>query len=124
MSDLDNALESFNAERRHHPLIAALNTARGARYYDLLRQVLADIGPALVADFNRFKADTGKVTLCNLGQLVLRYGLNFKATVEYLEDEHLLSGGMYESLKGRGVKVRDVLDAAREAEAGCAPPQG
>ena len=109
-------LDAFNAEHRHHPLIAELNTARGKRYYDLLRQVLADIGPAIVADFDRFRAETGTVTPVNLGQIVLRHGLNFKATCEWLEEVTDLPTGTYERLKLDGLKVRDVLDAARKAE--------
>lgn len=114
---LDAALEAFNAEHRYHPLIAELNTARGQRYGRLLRQVLMYIGPAITADCERFKAETGTVTPVNLGQLMLRYGLSFKATCEFLEEARCLPTGTYEKLKRDGPKVRDVLDAARKAEA-------
>lgn len=100
-----------------HPLMAELGTARGKRYYELLKQILADIGPLMVADFDKFKETSGKVTLCNVGQIALRHGLNFKATCEWLEDARRLPAGTYETKLAGRIKVRDIMAAAREADA-------
>jgi hypothetical protein len=88
-----------------------LKTARGKRYYDILRLVLAEVGGAIEADARAIVEQTGKITPLDVGRLATRYDLNFKATCEHLEDRNVLPCGTHQSLVERGLKVKRILAA-------------
>lgn len=99
-------------------LTEQLRNARGKRYYDILKQILAEIGPQIAEDARTIKDQNGgKLTLFNVGQLAVKYDLNFKATVEWLEESRVLKTGAYERLKDAGVKAREVLTAVPQGDA-------
>ena len=88
-----------------------MKTARGQRYYGLLKSFLAVNGKAIVDEFKAIKA-TGKATPVEIGYLSLKYGLNFKATWEWLYETGCLRYD-YDEVS-RSFKVADVYTAARE----------
>lgn len=88
--------------------------ARGQRYYGLLKAFLSVRGKEIVSGFWTIKARDGKVTPVDIGYLSLKYGLNLKATWEWLEECRCVHSGMYEHFGSSGIKVRDVYEAARE----------
>lgn len=93
-------------------------THGGKAYYEELRAILAEIGPALKADAEAMRDDAGKLTVRALCQLALKYTLNVKATCEALEDMRILPTGTYDGLKDRGFKPMAMLrQVAAEDEA-------
>lgn len=86
-------------------------TRGGKGYYDELRTILAEIGPALLADAQAYKAAGSGFTVAMACRLALRYELNLKAVCTYLEDQHVLACGTYDSLLARDLKP---LAALRE----------
>ena len=84
-------------------------THGGKAYYDELKQILAEIGPALQADAESLKSTNGALTVGDLCRLALKYTLNVKATCEALEDMRILPCGMYDSLKQRGFQPMAML---------------
>jgi hypothetical protein len=84
--------------------------ARGQRYYALLKAFLSVRGKEMV-DYAK-TIDT--VRLVDLGHISLKFGLNFKATVEWLEETYVIRGGVYDVIKRSGWTVSQIYDAARE----------
>lgn len=90
-----------------------LKTARGKRYYDILKLILVDVGPQIVADAQQIAIDTGKLTVLDIGRMAVKYDLNYRATCEWLEESRVLPAGAYQRLKDNGLKVGEVLAAAK-----------
>jgi hypothetical protein len=91
----------------------AIKTARGQIYYGLLKTILSHVGKTLKDEVRAFKA-SGKFTPIDMGYLSLKYGLNFKATSEWLEECGAVKAGSYEMIQRGGLKVKDIYAAARE----------
>jgi hypothetical protein len=87
--------------------------ARGQRYYSLLKAFLSVNGKAMVEECHRIAQEQQKVTPVDIGYLSLKFGLNFKATWEWLEETHCLRT-TYHLFEDSGKKVRDVYALARE----------
>jgi hypothetical protein len=87
--------------------------ARGQRYYSLLKAFLSVNGKAMVDECHRIAQEQQKVTPVDIGYLSLKFGLNFKATWEWLEETRCLRT-TYHLFTDSGHKVRDVYDKARE----------
>lgn len=77
---------------------------RGKAYFDELRAIVAEIAPDLRRDVEAIKAER-KIKTRDLCVLALRYRLNFKATVEALEDMNLLACGVYDRIKDSGFPI-------------------
>lgn len=90
---------------------AEMKTARGQRYYGLLKSLLAVNGKAMVDEFHRLAKAQGKATGVEVGYISLKYGLNFKATWEWLYETRCIRLD-YDDVSGN-FKVRDVYAAAR-----------
>lgn len=90
-----------------------MKMARGQRYYGLLKSFLAVNGKAIVDEFKALRISNGKVTPVDIGYLSLKYGLNYKATWEWLHETRCLSMD-YDDVP-HGFKVREVYAAARES---------
>jgi hypothetical protein len=107
-------------------LTEQLRHARGKRYYDILRLVLADVGALIVTDARAVIASTGTLTTLDIGVLSVRYDLNYKATVEWLEENQVLPTGTYEKMLDSGLgtrlKVGEILAAARQQQGAKRPP--
>lgn len=87
--------------------------ARGQRYYSLLKAFLSVNGKAIVDEFQRIKDEQGAFYPVDIGYLSLKFGLNFKATWEWLEETYCLRT-TYHLFEDSGRKVRDVYASARE----------
>jgi hypothetical protein len=85
--------------------------ARGQRYYALLKAFLSVQGKAMV---DYAKSLDNKLRVVDLGQISLKFGLNFKATVEWLEETRVIRSGSYDRFKRSGLKVTDVMEATRQ----------
>lgn len=97
-----------------------LKVSRGKGYYTVLRLVLAEIGQAMLDDARAIKAERGGISLLDIGRLAVRYDLNLKATMEWLAEGsqgHIIPTGAYDMCVDGGMKARQVLEAARQAEA-------
>lgn len=95
-------------------ILDAMKDTRGQRYYGLLKAFLSVQGKAIVDTFHRVKAEQGgSVTPVDIGYVVSLYGLNFKATVEWLEETGCVAGGTHRRITA-GLKVGTIMDAARE----------
>lgn len=89
---------------------------RGVAYYTELKRILAEIGPAIIADAEAIKAATGTITPVGVAGLALKHNLNFKATCEWLEEQRFLRYGTYDRIRA-SLKISDLLDeAAKRAE--------
>ena len=88
-----------------------LRGLRGKHYINALLTIEAESGDSMNTEFDRIKKETGKVTLCNIGQIAVKYGLNIKATIEWFEHTGRIRFGMYDSLKNRGLKAMDIYKA-------------
>lgn len=84
-----------------------LTGLRGAAYYARLREILADCGQ-LLADEAK---EIDQITPLDIGVLAIKYGLNFKATCEWLEESRVIPTGTYDRLIKRGIKISDILSA-------------
>lgn len=83
---------------------------RGQQYYSLLKEFLRIAGKPLVTEARAF----GRLSPVDVGYLSLRYGLNLKATWEWLEECEVVASGTYEDCIERGLKVKDIYARARE----------
>lgn len=89
--------------------------ARGQRYYSLLKAYLSVQGKPIVDSFWEIKRSQGAVYVIDIAYLVSKYGLNFKALTEWLEETHCIPSGMYELIKeSKGFKVSSYIDEARK----------
>lgn len=96
---------------------AKLKTARGSRYYDILKNICRLIEADFKQDYSAIRSHYGKVTPVMAGVLTLRYGLNYKATFFALETICNAPSGWYDRLiVDGGQKVGDILEAARNLE--------
>lgn len=100
-------------------LAAMREGARGQRYYALLKAYLAVRGEDIVSAAKAMHGGEKKLTVLDLGRLHLRFGLNFKALVEWLEECHVIWTGTYEKIKDNGIRVKDIL---AKIEAPTPPP--
>lgn len=82
---------------------------QGKAYIDELKAYLKDIQFQVKNDVKVLHQRNGKVTLRFVCQLALKYELNLKAMFGFLEDEHLIAFGTYESLKDRGLRPMTML---------------
>lgn len=89
-----------------------LKTARGQRYYGLLKSFLRERGKAMVDAFVQIRTEAGKVTPVDIGYIALRFDLNYKATWEWLYEARCI-GVDYDDV-ARRFKVSEVMDAARK----------
>lgn len=87
--------------------------ARGQRYYSLLKAFLSVNGKVVVDEFKRIKSSEGKVTPVDIGYISLKFGLNFKATWEWLGECQCVCSGTYNHFIESKIKVADVYAAAR-----------
>lgn len=92
-----------------------LKVTRGKGYYTVLKQILAGCGKQIIADA-RVMAESGKLTVLDVGHLAKKYDLNYKATCEWLEENGVIPTGTHQELVRRGLKAREVLEAVREAK--------
>jgi hypothetical protein len=89
--------------------------ARGQRYYALLKAYLSVQGKPIVDTFKEIWQAQGAFYVIDIAHLVNRYGLNFKALTEWLEETGCIPSGMYERIKeAPGFKVSTYLEAARK----------
>lgn len=94
-------------------LRAEIKTARGKRYYALLKAILSRVGKPIVDTANKIHDETGKLTPIDIGYLSLWFDLNFKATCEWLEEAQIIPHGMHDRIR-QNVKVGDLYALARE----------
>lgn len=96
-------------------LAAMRDGTRGQRYYGLLKAYLSVKGKTICDEAQRLKRERGgTLTLVELGYIHLKYGLNFKATVEWLEETSCIRSGTYDLYIENRWKVKDIVAAARE----------
>jgi hypothetical protein len=98
--------------------------ARGQRYYALLKAFLSVSGKAMVDCAHSTHEPDGKMSPVGVGFVALKFGLNFKATCEWLEETHCIRAGAYDYIMSgnltqvdgtkKRVQVRDIYDAVRE----------
>lgn len=104
-------------------LTQSLKTARGKRYYDILKSLRDIIAPDLAADFEAVYQYRGGMTPAWIGVLALHYDVNYKAMIELLEWGRHVKCGLYDRIiTDGGVKVRDAFEAARKIDDGPVKP--
>lgn len=98
-------------------LTQSLKTARGKRYYDILKSIRDLVAPDLTTDVEAIKQHHGKLTVVLVGVLALHYDVNFKAMLELLEWIVRIPCCQYDRIiTDGGLKVRDIFEAARTIE--------
>lgn len=96
-------------------LTKQLKTARGKRYYEILRCLRHCLSDDLSKDFLEIKKYYGKITPVTIGVLALHYDINLKAMFELLNDCHLIKCGHYDRIIIDGkVKVGEIFEAAKQ----------
>lgn len=98
--------------------------ARGQRYYALLKAFLSVKGKEIVDFVNTLRNPDGGVSPAAVGCVSLKFGLNFKATCEWLEETRVIRAGTYDRLmdsrlrlpngKTKAIQVKDIYEAAHE----------
>jgi hypothetical protein len=88
--------------------------ARGQRYYALLKAFLSINGKAIHDFAISLKEQRGSLRVIDLGYVALNFDLNFKATVEWLEETHVIRAGAYSQISRSKLKVADILAAAHD----------
>lgn len=97
-------------------LLEQFQTARGERYYAILKAILSVKGKAIHDRAVQIKQETGKVSPLDLGIMCIEFGFGtrMKPLVEWLEECRLAPTGLYTNLQERGMKVGKVLEAAQK----------
>lgn len=92
-----------------------LKRCRSKAYYATLKDILlrSPTGQEIIDDARKLE----RITPVDIGILCLKHDLNFRATCEWLEENHVLRTGIYDSIMRSGLKVRDILEAARQSMA-------
>jgi hypothetical protein len=90
----------------------ALKTARGYRYYALLKAWLSVRGKEMADEAKRVK-EKGALSPIDVGYISLRFDLNLKATSKWLGECRVIPAGAYEYFM-HGHTVHEVYAAARE----------
>lgn len=100
--NLDKCLEEFQ-------------TARGERYYALLKTILSICGKEIYDEAVRIDKRHGKFTPVDLGYLCLRFdfGKRMKPLAEWLEECSFMPYGSYRRLQERGPKVFEMIEQAK-----------
>lgn len=94
-----------------------LRTARGKRYYALLKAILSIIGKQIVDDAKTIERERGDFRVYDLGWLCHVHDLNLTALGEWLEEARVIPNGTTDEIK-RHVRVRDVIAAGIKAHSG------
>lgn len=92
----------------------AIKTARGQVYYGLLKTILSHVGKAMVDEVAAIRAKQGGLSVIDVAYVSLKFKLNFKATVEWLEETNAIKPYVYEDFKATRIKVADLYDKAGE----------
>lgn len=90
--------------------------ARGERYYALLKAILRQIGREIYLEASRIREANNKFTPVDLAYLVIKFNFpdnRMKPVAEWLQETHFMPAGMYEHLQDSGMKVKDIMSAAR-----------
>jgi len=95
---------------------AAIKTARGEIYYGLLKTILSHVGKAMVDETKRIRQlRDGKLSPIDIGYISLKFGLNYKATCEWLEETGVIWSGTYDEIKSmKDYSVKFIYEKARE----------
>lgn len=99
-------------------LLVEFATARGERYYALLKAILVIQGQNICEAMQQIRDENSdRFTPVDLAGLVLAFGWpenRMKPLAEWLEECQFIPAGMYEYLKDKGMKPSDVIRAAKE----------
>lgn len=79
-------------------IVLELKTARGQRYYALLKSALKVAGKAIADTAQALRAEHGKLTMPMMGYMCLYFQLNFKALGEWLEECRIIPTGATERI--------------------------
>lgn len=93
-------------------LMEQFATARGQRYYALLKAILSVQGKAIVDDVLSIKTASGKVLLSDIIGLFIKWQWprnRWKPFVEWLEETYTVRPGLYERLKDIGFKIGEAI---------------
>jgi hypothetical protein len=94
---------------------AAIKTARGQIYYGLLKTILSHVGKQIVDEIKRLRQRQGGIAPVDIGYVSLKFGLNYKATCEWLEETGCIRPGTHERItEMRDYSVRFIYEKARE----------
>lgn len=97
-------------------LLVEFATARGERYYALLKRILVVQGQAICEAVYQIRDENGKLTPVDMAGILLAFGWpdnRLKPLAEWLEECGLIYTGTYDRLKSSGLKPSDVIRAAR-----------
>lgn len=97
-------------------LLEAFQTARGSRYYALLKAILSIQGKAICDRYLEIYAERGNHWIViDYGRLVLEFGWGkrMKPLAEWLEECRLIPTGTYEKIRERGPKIGDIIAGAQ-----------
>lgn len=100
-------------------LLEAFSTARGERYYALLKAILRIQGKAIYDLASELRETRGSFTPVDIAALMLAFGWpsnRMKPMAEWLEETRFIPAGTYDDLHESGLRVRDMLEAARKRE--------
>ncbi len=95
-------------------LLIAFTTARGERYYALLKAILSIKGKAIHDRAMEIRASRdGKLLIADLCHLLMEFQFprnRMKPLAEWLEESRVCPAGMYDRLLDRGFKVNKFLE--------------
>src|SRR5678816_940689 len=94
-------------------LTEELKQARGKEYIARLEYIFKLVGDDIKADVAVIREVYGKFTPVDIGIIVIKYNLNFKAVCEWMEQERIIPAAMYSHMMDNGLKVKDILAAAQ-----------
>lgn len=101
----------------YEALITDFATARGERYYALLKAILSIKGKAVYDRAVEIRKENGKFTAFDFGRLLLEFGFprnRMKPLAEWLEETRFCRYGTWENIQDGGLKVKDILTAVCE----------
>jgi hypothetical protein len=94
----------------------ALKSARGERYYGLLKTILSHIGKDLVDAVRAIRDRNEPVTVLDVAWIAWKHDLNFKATCEWLEETSAIRSGVYNTVHDSRIKISEMMQQAQLLE--------
>lgn len=84
-----------------------MKTARGQRYYGLLKSALKVAGKDIADKAIATRGENGKLSVANVGYLCHYFNLNFKALGEWLEECRVIPTGKTQEIQETTFKMPD-----------------
>jgi hypothetical protein len=94
-------------------IMSAFKTARGQRYYALLKAALSIKGKAIVDDAESYKERGEKLTVAEIFHMMVRHEwprIRAKAFFEWLEETYTIKTGIYRHMRNSGLTIKGICE--------------